>query len=110
MPIEPCGERADRWDVQTDKSCSMSSLLELQQKAGGDESGGFGSHSVGIDGGDGTSADVRWWPAAAGGCLGWWQVAAEEEMSTAEAASTMPEAVVVMEVAAAVCGGGGGAE
>ena len=49
-----------------DKGCSISSLVELQQKAGGDGSGGYGSQDNTKDGGTGASGDERWCPAAGG--------------------------------------------
>ena len=49
-----------------DKGCSISNLVELQQKAGGDGSGGFGSQDNINDGGTGASGDERWCPAAGG--------------------------------------------
>ena len=40
------GERAGRWGVRMDKGCSISNLVEMQQKAGGDGGGGFGSYGI----------------------------------------------------------------
>ena len=49
-----------------DKGCSISNLVEMQQKAGGDDSGGFGSKDYTNDAGTSASGDETWCPAAGG--------------------------------------------
>jgi hypothetical protein len=62
-------------DVRMDEGCSISDLVELQQTAGGDGSGGFGSQGVKSDGRDGTCGEGvvarRQWCEP----REWWQVA-----------------------------------
>ena len=49
-----------------DKGCSISNLVKVQQKAGGDGSGGSGSQENTKNGGTGASGDERLCPAAGG--------------------------------------------
>jgi hypothetical protein len=84
------GERR-LWDIRTDKGCSFSDLVELQQKAAVTAAVDLAAKSTPrtMKLAPAVMGDGSQRPAVLG--LGWWQVAAAAEMTGLEAASAMAE-------------------